>query len=289
MKKNSVFAAGISLILAFLLIFASGCTSENEPETTTPLLTEAESVYYENEKTTVTSYSEAVQTQSETLTEDSTAAAEKTTEAFAAASAVPATTEEIVEFFNKSANRVKKEAVKVTKNFERRIVNEEKLVIPEAIESAARSLMKSLLKDDTDPIVYDTKEDIKENYLVPRQDYVSKLKAEDVEKAVFTDNGSEYEIYILLKSEKNPVVGEGVGSVCDIIEASEVEEGASFVEEFSTEYYNCEVKATIDKETGRVVHAVYSTPLVINLRVNLFGTHSGSAGLTFVKDYTITY
>ena len=145
------------------------------------------------------------------------------------------------------------------------------------------------MKDDTDPIVYDTKEDIAENYLVPKQDYVSRLKAKDVEKAVCTDNGKEYEIYILLKTEKNPAVGEGVGSVCDIIEASEVAESVSFVEDFSTEYYNCEVKATIDKALGRVTHIIYSTPLVINLKVNLFGTHTGSAGLTFVKDYTITY
>lgn len=285
MKKNSIFAAVISLILALSMLITSGCASKEETETTKPVDTTAKSVSQKAEETLGTTYAEETQTQNESATETSTAAAEDST----SASAAPATTEEIVEFFNKSANRIKKEAVKVTKNYEKRIVNEDKLDIPDSLESTAKSLMKTFMADDTEPIVYDTKEDIRENYLVPKQDYVSKLKAEDVKKAVCTDNGKEYEIYILLKTEKNPVVGKGVGSVCDIIEASEVSEKVSFVEDFSTEYYNCEVRVTIDKATGRVTHAVYSTPLVIEMRVNLFGTHNGAAGLTFVKDYTITY
>ncbi|MBQ8015359.1 MAG: hypothetical protein IJ264_04130 [Clostridia bacterium] len=276
------------LILAAIMVFASACSSqggkegkETKEQQTTVSETAGTSApvsepVFLPEETEV----KAAQT---TAFQETTAAAETTQPQ------TPATTEEIVALFNKSANRIKTEAVRVTKNYEKRIVDEEKLDIPDAIESVAKSIMKSALKDDTDPIIYDTAEDIRENYLVPRQDYVSRLKAKDVEKAVCTDNGKEYEIYILLKTEKNPVVGEGVGAVCDIIEANEVAEGASFVEEFSTEYYNCEVRATIDKETGRVTHAVYSTPLVISLRVNLLGTHSGAAGLAFIKDYTITY
>ena len=83
--------------------------------------------------------------------------------------------------------------------------------------------------------------------------------------------------------------GEGVGAVCDVIEAGEVAEKAPFVKKFTTGYYNCEVKATIDKETGRVTHIIYSAPLLLEITVNLFGTHDAAAGLTFVKDYTITY
>ena len=75
----------------------------------------------------------------------------------------------------------------------------------------------------------------------------------------------------------------------DVIEASEVAAKASFIEEFSTEYYNCVVKATIDKETGRMVKTNYTTPLVLKVRINMFGTHEASLGFTFEKDYTITY
>ncbi len=199
-----------------------------------------------------------------------------------------ASTEELVTYFNKCANKVKTDATKVVKNYEKRIVGE--LVLPEILKSTADSLLKTYMTDDTEPIVYDTKEAIRNDFLVPNQDYVSCLKASDVVKADCKDNGKEYVIYFKLKDEKNPKSGSGVGSVCDVIETYEVEEKApSFLEEFSTYYYDCEVTATIDKATGRMTHVIYSAPLKLNVVVSLFGTHSASVGLTFVKDYTITY
>ena len=38
-----------------------------------------------------------------------------------------------------------------------------------------------------------------------------------------------------------------------------------------------------------MVHAVYKTPLKMLMVVNMFGTHSVGADITFTKDYTITY
>ncbi len=198
------------------------------------------------------------------------------------------TTAEIVEYFNKSANNVKKDATKVVKNYEKRIVRE--LKVPDVLQSTAESLIKTAMKDDTDPIVYDTKEDIRNNFLVPNQDYVSTLKPEYLEKASCKDNGKEYEIYFLLKEEENSVSGKGVGSVCDVIEAYEVQENApDFLTKFSTYYFNCEVKATIDKSTGRLTHIIYSTPVNLDVSVDLFGKHDATVGFTFVKDYTISY
>ena len=116
---------------------------------------------------------------------------------------------------------------------------------------------------------------------MPGRDYV---------KADCKDNGKEYVIYLKIKDEKNPRAGSGVGAVCDVIETYEIADKAgSLLKEFSTEYYNCEVTATIDKETGRMVHAVYKTPLKMLMVVNMFGTHSVGADITFTKDYTITY
>lgn len=198
------------------------------------------------------------------------------------------TISEIVELFNTSVNRVKPEAVKVTKNYEKRNVT--KLELPSVLQSMGDTLINEVMKDDTEPIVYETKEEIRDNYMVPNQDYGSKLKASDVEKAVCKDNGKEYEIYILAKSEKNPSAGKGVGSVFDVIEANEMAEKApSFLKEMSTEYYNCVVKVNIDKATGRVTHANYSTPLYMNIVVDMFGTHKALMGVTFEKDYTIEY
>ena len=198
------------------------------------------------------------------------------------------TVAEIVDLFNTAVNRVKPEAVKVTKNYEKRTVNN--LVLPSALESMSDTFINDVMKDDTEPTVYATKEEIRNNYMVPNQDYGSKLKASDVEKAVCKDNGKEYEVYILVKTEKNPTAGSGVGSAFDVIESNELSEKApSFLKEFSTEYYNCVVKVNIDKETGRVTHANYSTPLNMNIIVSLLGTHNVAVGVTFEKDYTIEY
>lgn len=198
-------------------------------------------------------------------------------------------TDEILNYFNTAVNKVKPTAKKVVKNYEKRTYHEDKTEIPEALEATAGSMVSTMMADDTDPIVYSTKEEIEANFIVPEQNYSSKLKSEWVKTATREDNGKEYIIHIVLKDQKNPTAGNGVGSVCDVIETHEVANKVSFVEEFSTLYYNCEIVANIDKATGNVTHINYKTPLLLNMRVNLFGTHSGVIAFTFEKDYTITY
>ena len=88
MKKNSIFAAVISLILAMSMLITSGCTSEKETETTQPVSTSAQSVYDETEEISDTTDSGETQVQNESVTVTSTATAEELTEtASASASA----------------------------------------------------------------------------------------------------------------------------------------------------------------------------------------------------------
>lgn len=279
MKKYSF----LYVLSAFVLIFATmlaGCVNSSSPDvietTTSESVTESDTVQVESPSET-----QAVMPAGD---ETETTVEETTTE-----EALPQTIPEIVDLFNKSANRIKPEATKVVKNYEKRIVNKDKLVVPKSLESTADTMIDTFMKDDTEPIVYASKDEIKSEFLVPGQSYVSKLKASDVESATCTDKGNEYVIYIKLKDEKNPSAGKGVGSVCDVIETAEVSEKASFVEKFTTDYYDCDVEMTIDKATGRVTHATYKTPLLLSVTVNLFGTHDAELGLTFIKDYTITY
>lgn len=279
MKKYSF----LYVLSAFVLIFATmlaGCVNNSSPDvietTTSESVTESDTVQVESPSETqavMPAGDETETTEEETTTEE----------------ALPQTIPEIVDLFNKSANRIKPEATKVVKNYEKRIVNKDKLVVPKSLESTAETMIDTFMKDDTEPIVYASKDEIKSEFLVPGQSYVSKLKASDVESATCTDKGNEYVIYIKLKDEKNPSAGKGVGSVCDVIETAEVSEKASFVEKFTTDYYDCDVEMTIDKATGRVTHATYKTPLMLSVTVNLFGTHNAELGLTFIKDYTITY
>lgn len=281
--------ATLSALLIFSLLFSTGCSKKNE-QTDAPTTTEAflQDDLTDNADTPAPEENESQS--STTLPEESTSAvSQDDTSTTTAVDTAPKTTEEIVAFFNQSANRIKTEATKVVKNYEKRQVNDDKTVLPEGLESTAEDLLKKYMGDDTEPIVYSTREDIRNEYIVPEQDYVSKLQSSTVVKALCVDKGSTYEVYFKLKDQKNPRAGNGIGACCDVIEVHEVSEKVSFIKRFDTHYYNCEIRATIDKETGRVTHATYRTPLVLDLTVNLFGTHDAAIGFTFEKDYTISY
>ncbi len=279
--KFSVVAAVCALSFILIMMFAGCGTKEqaDSPETTAT--------------TQAVSHTQAETSAQQTTLPQSTSAVDASTtpavEETTVNEALPQTIPEIVEFFNESANRIKPEASKVVKNYERRIADTENLVVPAGLDSTAKSLMETFLKDDTEPIVYSTREEIYSEFLVPDRSYVSRLTPEAVADASCNDMGDTYIVHIQLKNEENPVAGKGVGSVCDVIESAEVAEKASFVKKFTTKYYSCEIQATIDKSTGRVVHITYATPLLLDITVNLLGTHDASIGLTFIKDYTITY
>lgn len=280
MRKRSVLSVLSASVLIVALLISAGCSEDNG----TPDVSETASAQVITEPDTV--QPELSSETEETLNEeDITGITQETT----TASGLPQTIPEIVELFNNCANRIKPEATKVVKNYEKRIVDEDKMDVPKALESTAKTMLDTFMGDDTEPIVYATKDEIKTEYLVPKQSYVSKLSASDVESATCTDKGNEYVIQIKLKDESNPSVGKGIGSVCDIIETSEVAEKASFIKNFSTDYYGCEVEITVDKATGRVTHSKYKTPLLLSVTVDMFGTHNGALGLTFIKDYSITY
>lgn len=199
---------------------------------------------------------------------------------------MPSTKAEIIEYFNTGANKVKTNAVRVTKNYEKRTVGE--MVVPAALQSTADSVVRQYLSDDTTPIVYSSQAEIRENFIVPKQDYVSRLTMQDIKDITIADAGEEFEICIYLKDESNPVSGSGVGSVCDVIEAGDVANN-KMVQNFSTNYYNCVVKAKFNKASGYMVWANYTTPLTLDVTVNLLGTHNARIGLTFEKDYVIEY
>ena len=280
------FAVISAFILALSVLSACGeQPAESAPESTTVYAEITETSVENTVETTEGVSEEVTEGVSETVSETvSQTVLEEITE-----NSAPATVEEIVDYFNESANKIKPTAKKVVKNYEKRIVNKDKLVFPESLASVASGLIDKFMKDDTEPIVYETREEITNEFLVPNQSYVSKLRPEWVKSAECTDNGKQYIITIKLKDEKNSVSGSGVGSVCDVIEAHEVADKAPFVEKFETEYYNCGVIATVDKASGNVVHMKYTVSVLLDITVDLFGTHDVAAGLTFEKDYTITY
>ena len=290
--KIPVFKIFTSVSLAGIIMLSSACG--NQPDNPEPETTVNEAVVTEAQQTTEAAPVDATTQATDEVTtvadaEPTTAAVETSEPESTTESAVPTATQDIVALFNESANKIKTDAILVVKNYEKRTVNKEHVSIPKAIEGMTQTMLTTVMKDDLDPIAYSTKEEIRNEFLVPDQSYVSRLKASDVVSAYCKDTGKNYEIYFKLKDASNPTAGVGVGSVCDVIETHEIAEGPDFIEEFSTRYYNCEVKAIYNKESGRITHINYKTPLVMNMKVNLLGHHSGSMGFTFEKDFSITY
>lgn len=201
------------------------------------------------------------------------------------------TTAEIIQLYNDSANKVKTSATQVVKNYEYRRMNEETMVVPSALKGMASTIIPKFMSDDLEPQVYDTPDLIKEKFIVPKADYTSKLTEADVVEATCTDNGTEYEIMIKVKDETNPVQGAGVGAAFDVLEMGDMTSGeyGSMIKKFDCQYFDCVLKCKIDKASGNMTWANYKTPLIMDMEVNMLGTHQVSCEVSFEKDYTITY
>lgn len=200
------------------------------------------------------------------------------------------TTAEILALFNESANKIKTDAVKVIKNYEDRTHMEEHLIVPEILTKMAADILATSFKDDTDPIVYATKDEIIANFQVPGQTWVSQLTEAEVADSKCVDIGTEYELYIKLHPTTNPEPGNGVAKAFDTITSSEVMESAPpMVKDFSTEYFDCIIRCKIDKESKNITWINYSSPLILKLKVEFFGKLDAQVGLKFEKDYTIEY
>ena len=201
------------------------------------------------------------------------------------------TTAEIIQLYNDSANKVKTSATQVVKNYEYRRMNEETMVVPSALKGMASTIIPKFMSDDLEPQVYDTPELIKEKFIVPKADYTSMLTEADVVEATCTDNGTEYEIMIKVIDETNPVQGKGVGAAFDVIEMGDMTSGeyGNMIQKFDCKYFDCVLKCKIDKATGNMTWANYTTPLIMDMTVNMLGTHDVMCEVSFEKDYTITY
>ena len=219
--------------------------------------------------------------------EATTVAAQEATTA-APATGAPQGTAAIVAYYNTAANKIKTDAKSVTRNYEDYQHNEEKLVVPSVLKSIGSSLIGTFLKKNETPVTYTGTEEIKNGFPQPGQDYVSKLTEADVLSAECKDNGTEYEITIVAKTEKNPTFGKGVSAGFEIIKTEDVMDAAGFVvKSFETEYYNCTVKCKVDKATGNVTWYYTSTPIVMTIATSV--GIDAQVGMTFIKDFTINY
>lgn len=197
----------------------------------------------------------------------------------------PQTKEEIIAYFNTAADKVKTDASKVTRNYEDLRHDEEHLQVPSLLKSIGSSLISTFLKKNETPVEY-AGADIAASYPVAGEAWASKATAADVAEAKCDDDGTYYNIELKFNESVDPANGSGVASTFSVIKAEDVYNAASVVSNFSATYYDCIVKAKIDKATGHIVSANYTTPIILN--VTAMGIDA-QVGMTFENDYTIEY
>lgn len=201
-----------------------------------------------------------------------------------AATGAPQTKEEIVAYFNTAANKIKTDATVVTRNWEDLQHNEEKLEVPSILKSIGSTLISTFLKKDETPVDM-TGDDMKNNFPVKNQAYVSQTTAADLTDATITDNGDSYTIKLTYIDADDPT-NTSVANAFNIINPDDVYSAASIVKEFSAHYYSATIECTIDKASGHVTHALYTLPIVLSVKA--MGVNA-KVGMTFIDDYSMTY
>ncbi len=292
----------LAAVVAFVLIKYALQVRISTDETTQAIQTTVTTLPVEGTAipTTVPATSaSAEKTTDDSSTEEPTAKIEKTTaenEEPSSASSVVSIDDkevkkEVIEYFNKSSNRVKTEAVKVVKNFEKRTHNEDKLELPSAIKGVAKSVLESKITDITEPTEYPSREAIIARYPAPGAEWSSQLTQDDVAQAVCVETDDEYEITLVLNNCVDPEPGKGTSKAMECLDVPTVRDTAPpFITAFSAEYYDCVIRCRVEKATGRIIWSNYTTPVLLKLGLDAgFVKFDMEIGLTFEKDYTITY
>lgn len=254
--------------------------SASDPTTTTNL----------PESTTATSTSDyEKETTTKPVTTKPMATKPTTTKPTTTIDGVPDTKEEIVELFNESANKVKKNASKVTRLHDRKRHDEELSDYPAVWNTVGRSLINSWLVDHDTPVVYDEEELIIANYPVKGETWSSKLKAEDVAVAYCEEVEGYYEIEIRLEYCVDPAENQGPLAVMEEVNTELVQEFVDIVKDCSVEYYDCVIRCSIEKETGNLMLIRYIQPMVLHLTTQRFTTLTGVFAMTFDSEFIIEY
>ncbi len=298
-KNTSDFFQVVVVILVVLALFVSGnllgklgnnrgADAVEDTKVTDVVVTPTTEAT--TQPTTAPTTAPTTQAPSADSTDDAT---DMTVEPVVDATEAPASGEmskaEIIALFNESANKIKTEATKVVRNHEYKKMLEEYLEVPSVLNGMMDTFMGSVMKDDLEPQEYVGTDMIVEKYPVPRETWSSKLTEADVTEATCVDNGTEYEITLKLVETINPTVGSGVAAAMDTITEEDKEGIPDMVSKMDMRYFDCVIQCKIDKATGRTTWSTYTTPVVFDCEVKMFGTHAVKMGLSFEKEYVITY
>lgn len=225
----------------------------------------------------------------ETTTTAPTTTKPTTTKPTTTEDVTPDTKEEIVTLFNDSANRIKTHSVKVIRNYEDRRYDEELSDYPIILNTVGRPLINSWLVKNDVPVEYTEKEIINANVPVKGKPWVSKLTADDIAEAKCTEKDGRYEIELQLLYYQNPAENKGPCAAMEEVNLEVVQQLAPIVKECSVEYYDCVIRATVDKESGNMVYIHYLQPMILEMVAGRFTDQHAIFAMTFESEYVIEY
>ena len=307
-EQKSVFPTavkGIALIIGLFILgniigsltniqWSDNISAQNQlSEVSTTESTVAESTTV---TTTTTLTTEATTKETTTKKESSTKPDKKetttkktTTEQATTEDNILDTEEEIVALFNKSANKIKKKAVKITRNYDDKRFDEDMSDYPRVLNLVATPLINSYLVRNEIPVEYTEKDLIKANYPVKGKDWVSKLTADDIANINCVEKIDTYEIELYLQYCRDPEENTKVCAAMEEITLETVQELAPVVKTCSTEYYDCVITCTIEKESGNMIYAKYVQPMVLSITTQAVTERQAIFAMTFESEYIIEY
>lgn len=195
--------------------------------------------------------------------------------------------------FVDAVNAVKKEATSVT------LVSTTTYKCQDTVVSPALGLLIS--KEELENSLADSygTEEVNETYkgediaAFPPSGTTCTLTMDDIKSIKVTEGPEYYSCVVVVKGEKNPTRGKGVGAVATIITQEDLQAMIDENEELNgfvtmdAIYKDVTVKADIDKETGRIVSYTADSPLIMS--TNMAGEFAFSVGLGIIENWTITY
>lgn len=316
MKKNIVRILSALLCLSVVALTVS-CSDNNTPDSTQPdgtqQSTEASGNAQQSDTPDVTqndttdsseessSDVDSTETGSEGNISGTEAVSEEkpsdTNEATTASKpSVPSTKEEIVALYVKAHNLSKSAAKTATKTkggaYNYKNIMEVKG--SEKLEDIGSKLIQKYAKVEDVNEVYSGK-DVFANSPA-KGSAKCNLPVNKVKKAVCNDKGSYYEVTIELaftesNPEVNPKLGSNVtGTLFNILEKDEIESYVKILphEGPDLRYYDCNLKARIDKQTGNLLYVYNDYPCLLYFE-HAIGIKGISVGLQFIEEWSFTY
>ncbi len=212
-----------------------------------------------------------------------------------ASSGVPSSIQDIVYLYNKSVNRVKPEAKKLTRVYHHVNIPQETIELPSAIQGLGKSAIKQFVKNNDEPQSWTSRDDIKTIFPVGGTDYSSKLTPDMVKSATCKDNGSSYSLRIILYNDKitKPAKGQGYAGVFNTISASTFEDiniPTVTFEKVKINGINGNIACTIDKTSGRVTVIIFTNTDIMDLSVKVgFSNLNAKMNLAAEDKFKIEY